>query len=146
MNTKKIQLFFDVFARVAASVFTFSSIYIAVFFGTDVRLSLSYIWGVLLISLAAAVARIPFFTDKEISKIKMLAGNIIYFIFINILVMVVGYYLNWFNPGENKMILGLEATIFVVYVCVMFISYLTDLHTAKKINEKLKDRKEKADE
>jgi hypothetical protein len=146
MNTKKIQLFFDVFARIAATIFLFSSIYIAVFFGTDVVLRISYIWGVLFISLAATIGRIPFFTDKEISKTKMLAGNIIYVIFLNILVMVSGYYLEWFHPGENKMIIGLEITIFVVYASVMVLSYLADLKTAKKITEKLKNRKEKTDE
>lgn len=146
MNIKKIQLFFDVFARIAATIFFFSSIYIAVFFGTDVNLSISYVWGVLFISLAATIARIPFFGDKEISKAKMLAGNIIYFIFLSILVMVSGYYLQWFHPGENKMIIGLEITIFVIYACVMFISYITDLQTAKKLNEKLKDRKDEKDE
>ena len=40
------------------------------------------------------------------------------------------------------MIVGIEITIFVVYLMVMVVSYLLDLQTADKMNKKLQNRKE----
>ena len=136
----KTKLFLDIFARISASIFIFSSIYISIFWGSNTDINLSYVWGVLFISFAAAIARIPFLSDKEISKKTMLICNIVYFVFINILVLGIGYVLQWFYLSEAKMLCGIELTIIMVYVCVMIISYSLDYRTAEQMNRKLKNR------
>ena len=142
---EKIKLLLDIFARISASIFLFSSIYISLFWGVQTDINLSYIWGVLFISLAATIVRIPFFSDKEISKTKMLVYNVLYFLFVNILVLVIGYKLEWFYLNERKMLWGIEITIIVVYICVMVISYMFDYQIAEKMNEKLKNRLKETD-
>lgn len=134
---KLIQSFLNVFSCVATMIFIFSSIYIALFFGIKAP---SYVWGVLAISLFAAIIRIPIFVLKEMSKVHMLIYNVVYFILINIAVLITGYYLEWFYLSNTKMVIGMEITIIIVSVCVLFIMHLIDLHAAEQMNEKLKSR------
>ncbi len=140
MNKKIIQTLVIIFAQVSTAIFVFSSIYISICFGQDVNLDLSYVWGVLFIAFISSIARIPLLGDREFSKTKMLVANIIYFLFVNILVLVTGYFLEWFYITELKMTIGIEITIIVVYIVTMLIAYKLDSQEAEKMNQKLKDR------
>jgi hypothetical protein len=140
MNKKFLSVFLDVFARIATCIFIFSSIYITIFWGPHTDIGVSYVWGVLFIALVCAIARIPLFFADTFSKIKTIVCNIVYFVFVNALVITVGYHLHWYDPLQRKMIVGIEITIFAVYLMVMVVSYLYDLQTADKMNKKLRNR------
>jgi hypothetical protein len=142
MNRKLLSILLDVFARIATCIFIFSSIYITIFWGPHTDIGISYVWGVLFIALVCTLARIPLLFTDTFSKTKIIVSNIVYFVFVNVLVIAVGYYLQWFDPSQRKMIVGIEITIFVVYLMVMVVSYLLDLQTANKMNKKLQNRKE----
>lgn len=137
---KQIQGLIDVFTQIAVSIFIFSSIYIALFYGVDVPIHLSYIWGVFSLAFFATLLRIPLIFSKEMTKIQMLIYNIIYFALINTAVLIAGYYLDWFIPSEKKMIIGMEITVIVVFFMVMFFMHTKDMQVAEKMNEKLKNR------
>ncbi len=140
---KKIFAFvFDGFSKIASMIFLFSTIYIEFFWGARTCLETSYLITVLGLSLFYAVLRIPFMFQDTFSKMKLLAANIIYFAIINATVMLAGYHLEWFNKNSTKSIIGLEATIVLVYIIVTMSYYIKDSNLAEKMNKILKSRKE----
>ncbi len=145
MNIRIFKQAATLFTRIATAVFTFSSVYIAICFGVKCTLDLSYIWGVLTVSVICSLARIPFMGEKEISKSKMLAANIIYFLFVNTTVLITGYYLKWFYFNELKMIIGMEITVILIYAAIIIIYYNADLQVSDKMNAKLKTRQKSLD-
>lgn len=143
MDKKQIPFFFDLFARIATLIFLFSSIYIIIFFGVETELNVLFSLVILAIALICTVLHFALFGNKEMSKKRMLITKIIYFISVNLIVLTAGYFFHWFNINDHKMLLGLEITIILVYTSVLVISHLFDLHTAEKMNEKLKNRQKK---
>ncbi len=139
---EKISILIDIFTRVVAGILFFSVIYSLIVFGSNARLLLSDIFGILLIGFISAVAYIPFLRKKEISKKAMLFLNVIYFLVINISVFIIGFVQHWFLVENKKTIIGLELTFVSVYIIVMVVSFIIDVDNVSRMNELLKKRQE----
>lgn len=141
MNKEKITLFLNIFTRISTGIFFFSGIYIAIFFGFEPELSVAYIFVILGLSAIFALGRLLVFQDETASKKIKLIQEICYFCFVNIIVLVVGFFSHWFSLSNVKTVIGMEVTILTVYITTMFITYRIEANTASKLNEKLKERK-----
>ena len=136
---KILLLLVDIYTRVVATIFTVSTLYNLIFFGTASKLGIDDIAGVLLIGFISAICYLMFFIPKEISKRLMLIMQSLYFTVIDVTVITVGHFLHWFSFKDASFI-GMEITIILVYVIVNCISYILNRKETEKINEKLKQR------
>ena len=82
-------------------------------------------------------------SEKEISKQAMLIRNLLYFLFVNVVVLGCGFWFGWFYISDWRMIAGMEACIVFVYCSVVAISYYMESRVADRMNRKLKERLEK---
>lgn len=135
---EKINMMITIHTRVVTAIFLFMVIYF--FMVTDFTLKIRDILGVQIIGLVSAVAYLPLMTDKEVSKRKMIIMNVVYCLTINLTVMITGLVLHWFSFSNNISWICGEIMFVSVYALMMFIAYKIDTSTAKKINEKLKER------
>lgn len=141
MNKEKINVLINFFTRISTGIFLFSGIYICIFYGFDPGLSVSYIFGVLGMSSLFAVVGTLIYSKETATKNARFIQGIIFFIFVNIVVLGVGFLLHWFSFKNLKTVIGMEITIFIVFFVVTIVTYRIDIKTANKMNEKLKERK-----
>lgn len=130
----------NMFCVISTGIFLCSGIYCYACCGADVELHLSYIFGVFLIAFISSILYIPFLKEDEFSKGKLIALRILYFLIINILVLVVGYKLDWFIFGNIKMLVGMELAVVAVFSIVFLAEYLRSLQEAKKMNLQIANR------
>ena len=137
---EEINILISIFTRVVSAIFVFTSIYLACFVGLSAKFGLLDIIFILLIGLISAVCYIPMLGDKTFSKAKMLAMQIGYFLVINTVVLVTGYFLTWFCFEDKVSFIAFEGVIIAVYLIVMLIFYKLDSGAAERMNKKLHDR------
>lgn len=139
---KKFKKVFDIFCYISTLVFLFSAIYCMIFWGNSVQLNLSYVWGVLGISVVDSILYIFLEAENETSKLKVIFFRIIYFLIANANVLIVGFYLEWFEISNKQMVIGIEIVFLIIYLIITLIEYLRNAKTAELMNKILKSRKE----
>lgn len=137
MNKSLVSAFIDMFAKLATAIFFFSSIYICIFSGIHGSVSLSYIWGVLLLSAILTAARLPFLKEKEMPRIPFLLWNIVYSVFANGVVLATGLWLGWFSLAHPITIIAMELLFVVIFITVWVVMYLSLRHSTEKMNSQL---------
>lgn len=143
MNKEKINFFIDMFAKLAAAIFIFSSMYVFAFNGTEAVLSVEYIWGILCLSFMLTLTFMLFFSGNEMKLKKYLICNIIYFILADAEVLGAGLFLGWFSLEHPKTIAAMEITFIVVFIVVWLVMYFTAKQSANEMNEQLRKIKGK---
>lgn len=137
---EQINTLISIFTRVVSAIFVFTSIYLACFVGFSATFKIKDILFILLIGLISAVCYLPMLGDRTFSKAQMLALQIGYFLVINTVVLVTGYFLTWFCFEDKLSFISFEGVIIAVYLIVMFVSYKVDSGSAEKMNKRLRDR------
>lgn len=139
---KKFKKVFDTFCYISTLVFLFSAIYCMIFWGNSVQLKISYVWGVLGISVVDSILYIFLEAENETSKLKVIFFRVIYFLVANANVLIVGFYLDWFDISNKQMVIGVEIVFLIIYLIITLIEYLRNAKTAELMNKILKSRKE----
>ena len=144
---KVIQNFLAVYMRVVTLVVFVSAVYIVVFWGWKTELDVTILWEILGVSFLTSLGSVIAFpvsdSEKEISKQAMLIRNLLYFLFVNMVVLGCGFWFGWFYISDWRMIAGMEACIVFVYCSVVAISYYMESRVADRMNRKLKERLKK---
>lgn len=65
---------------------------------------------------------------------------LLYFLYVNVVVLLCGFFFGWFQFESIKMIAIAEFTIGIVFFTVAAVTYLTDCRTADRINRRLRER------
>lgn len=94
--------------------------------------------------ICALVADLPsmiFYSKKEISEKEMRLRRIIHFVILEAVLLTLANVMGWVTGGLNTFLFALQ--IGVIYMLVRSFSWLDDRRAARKINEKLKEMKEK---
>lgn len=142
MNKIRLRFFIDMFSKLTTAIFIFSSIYIFLFAGFEKILSVKLIWGILAEAFLITLGYLPLITEKEMSKVKYLVSNILYFIYTDVVVLCFGFYFGWFSVRHPITIVAMEATFVITYAVVYVVMYLSVKHSADKMNEQLKKLRE----
>ena len=105
-----------------------------------IRFGLEDIAGVLLMGLTSGVGFGVFYIKKNMSPKQIVLVQIFYFLILNAVLLLIGLNLGWFKK-EISSLVAMEIMFIVVYFVVTLLVYLVDFNEAKKINQKLNDRK-----
>ncbi len=141
--TEKMKLLLDIFGKITAGVLMAAAAYITIFWGTEAKISAMILWQVLIVSAVCSVPVLLFAADngKELSKRGMFVRQLLYFLFVNVVVLGLGSLFDWFEFRNVSMVLVMEAMIIAVYALVNVVSYLSDRAAAQNMNEKLQERR-----
>ena len=132
----------NICARVVTLIFVFITLFRKFFNPSgNLMMGIEDIWGVIFIGAVSGLAFGIFYIKKNLSAKGTALLQVLYFAIINATVCATGFYLNWFKK-ELKSILVMEAMFVLIYLLVTFCVYMFDFNEAKKINEKLKARKQ----
>ena len=141
--TEKMKLLLDIFGKITAGVLMAAAANITIFWGTEAKISAMILWQVLIVSAVCSVPVLLFAADngKELSKRGMFVRQLLYFLFVNVVVLGLGSLFDWFEFRNVSMVLVMEAMIIAVYALVNVVSYLSDRAAAQNMNEKLQERR-----
>ena len=139
---KKLEYMISIFTKITTGVVFATAVFIQIFYGGDVRISVEVLWQDLIVSAVCTLPAlfIPIEGEREVSKISMLRRMLLYYCFVNAVVISLGVYFSWFVLSDWKQVLGMEAAIAVVFAFVMAVSYWAEYRTAEQMNQKLKGR------
>ncbi len=132
----------NICARVVTLIFVFILLFRKFFNPSgNLMMGIDDILGVLFIGAVSGLAFGIFYVKNNLSARGTALLQLLYFAIINATVCATGFYLNWFKRGF-KHILVVEAMFVLIYFLVTICVYMFDFNEAKKINEKLKARKQ----
>lgn len=132
------------FVYVTTLVVLATALYITVFWGTDLKLGVEILWQILLTSFLTSVGML-FCPKGEPSKKQFVVKEILYYIYVNIVVLTSGFIYEWFYLEDIKMVIGMLILIAVVYIIINVVLFLKDISLTKKLNEKLEERNRMVD-
>lgn len=140
---KRLKFMFSLFDKIVVGILFVTAIYIPVFYGWKTVLYPKILWDILILSIICMLGSIllPLEGEKEVSRNSLLFRNILYFIYINAVVLCFGVFVDWFSFRNWHQLLGMLASIAFVYIAVMVISYWLESREAQKLNQKLKERR-----
>ena len=137
---EKMKLLLDIFGKITAGVLMAAAAYITIFLGTEAKISAVILWQVLIVSAVCSAPIILFAADngKELSKRGMFIRQLLYFLFVNVVVLGLGRRFEWFEFRNLGMVAVMEALIIAVYALVNLVSYLSERSVAQDMNERLR--------
>lgn len=140
---KRLKFMFALFDKIVVGILFVTAVYIPVFYGWKTVLYPKILWDILILSVICMLGSIllPLEGEKELSRNSLLFRNILYFIYINVVVLCFGVLVEWFSFRNWRQLLGMLAAIAFVYVAVMVISYWLESREAQRLNQKLKERR-----
>lgn len=131
---------FNMFTRISTIIMLCSSVYIYLVWGADEQVDFQMLIEIPAIALITTIPYYFMFKSDHMSAKRYLLFNLLYFTYINVIVLFAGYFFGWFHLDNLGMIIGMVVTIFAVCVVVAIITYLIDWQTADKLNRKLRER------
>lgn len=137
---EKMKLLLDIFGKITAGVLMATAAYITIFLGAEAKISAMILWQVLIVSAVCSVPILFFAADngKELSKRGMFVRQLLYFLFVNVVVLGLGRRFEWFEFRNLGMVAVMEALIIAVYALVNLVSYLSERSVAQDMNERLR--------
>lgn len=98
------------------------------------------IWGIMFMGAFSGLAYGLFYIKKNMTRIQTFIFYLLYIALLNVVLFIVGLRLGWIQKDLYSCA-KLEIMFLLVFFGVYFLTYLFDFHEARKINQKLKDRK-----
>lgn len=106
----------------------------------ELYMGIKDIWGVLLMGIVSGLASAIFYIKNKMSNRQFILCEILYFLILNAVLCFVGLNLGWFKKELSSMAI-MELMFVLIYIVVTALVYLLDFNETRKINKKLKDRK-----
>lgn len=139
---KRLKSMAEFFEKITTGILFVTAVYIPAFYGWDQVLHVEILWQILLLSVVCTLGSIimPLGEEKEVSRNSMLMRHSLYYIYINVVVLALGYVFDWFSFQNAGQVFGMVLAIAFVYIAVALVCYWIQLREAEKINRKLKER------
>lgn len=139
---KRLVFMVDLFEKIVVGVTVVTAIYIPVFYGWKTQIEVNILWQIVGLSVVCALGSVilPLEDGKEVSRRGMLVRNILYYLYINIVVLGLGFLFDWFTFRNIPQLLGMAISIGAVFIAVYFFSYCAQCEEAKRMNKKLRER------
>ncbi len=139
---KRLASMVDLFEKIVVGVTVVTAIYIPVFYGWKTHVGVHILWQILGLSLVCALGSVilPLEDGREVSRKSMLVRTILYYIYINVVVLGLGLLFDWFTFQNMPQVLGMGISIAAVFLAVYFFSYCAQCREAERMNEKLRER------
>ena len=147
MNTSEeknemLSVMINICTRVVTMIFVIVTLFTLISGNVnELHFSFKDICGVLFMGLVAGIAVGIFFIKKNMDAKQTIIIHIIYFLILNFVLLFIGLSLGWFKKEASSLVI-MELMFIMVYFVVSLLVYLFDFNEAKKINKKLKERKQ----
>lgn len=125
------------FTRITTIIMICAALFIFIFWGKDTELDYLILLQIPFIGALTSIPCALLFHNDRLSRKAFLCRNILFYLYVNVLVFIFGYAFSWIKPGDKAMQIGLFFDILVVFLLVGIVSYIFDKRTSNKLNERL---------
>lgn len=136
---ERIKNVWSTFISVTTLVVFASAVYITIFWKGAV-LNVGILWQILGTSFVCSLAMLMVDPQGGGSRKKGLLINILYYLYVNVVVLSAGFLFQWFYPGNLPMVVGMLVLIAAVFVCIRIIFYRRDKALAARMMERLEEK------
>lgn len=139
---KRLGFMMDLFEKIGVCVMFVTAIYISIFYGWDTQVHFGILWQILGLSAVCTLGSVilPLEEGREVSKVSILVRTVLYYLYINVVVLGLGFWFDWFTFRNIPQVLGMGVAIAAVFLAVYFFSYCAQCREAERMNEKLRER------
>lgn len=137
---ERIKNMMNTFVWVTTLVVFSTALYITVFWKGAELVGADILWQILVTSLVCSMGMLMVDPQSGGSKKKMLMVNVLYYIYVNVIVMTAGFLFKWFYIDNLPMVGGMLVLIAVVFLCIRVVFYLRDRALAAKMMERLQEK------
>lgn len=140
---KRIKEMMSLFVKTTTGILFVTAVYITVFYGWENTSKVNLLWEILGLSALCTLGSLilPLEGEKEVSKAATLIRVILYYIYVNIVTLIFGYAAEWYLISDMKQVLGMVAAVAFVFFVIAAVYYWAQYQEAKKMNQKLRERK-----
>ncbi len=137
-----IKIVLSFYTKITTAVFFCAMIYIMIFWSIDHEFAITWVGHILFVPAVCAVGIFihPLDGETVYSKRVFFFRQLLYYLYVNVVVMTCGFFFEWYYVENWKMLLGMEAVILAVFILVTLAAYLIDYKEAQKMNKKLQER------
>lgn len=131
------------FSIITVAVMIVAASYITIFHGAyNTNLEVKLLWQILLVSFFCAFSYLFFYkkSDKPAETREFILRFVLCYIYVNIVVMGLGFWFKWFDISSIPMVIGMFIAIIVAFMLITGGVFLVDKKTTDEINKKLKER------
>lgn len=141
---KRLAMVTSLFVKITTGILFVSAVYISVFYGWEEELQVKILWQILALALVCALGSfvLPVGSEREVSKKSMLIRAVIYYVYVNVIVLFCGFLFEWFSFDNLKQVLGMVVAIAFVYLAVGVLSSWLEYREAERMNRKLEKRRQ----
>ncbi|MDE6662817.1 MAG: DUF3021 family protein [Lachnospiraceae bacterium] len=133
---KKLENLLFTFVCVTSCVVFATAVYITIFW-PQAKFGVEIIWQILSVSFLTSLG-VCFYPKKEVSSKVALVRNILYYIYVNVVVLGCGIWFGWFYADNLPMVLGMLILIALVFILVSIAIWNRAKRMAILMNERLK--------
>lgn len=139
---KRLRFMMDLFGKITVGILFVTAIYIPVFYGWDNIIHVDILWQILATSAVCTLGSLllPLEDEKEVPKVPMLIRTVLYYVYINLIVLGLGFLFGWFTFRNGAQVFGMELAIAAVFIVVYLVCAWSQYREAKRMNEKLRER------
>lgn len=103
------------------------------------------LWQMPAVSFLCTLGCLIYPWDRNLGKKEMIVRIGIHYIYSNIVVLGAGYIFRWYQPDHLRSIIAMLLTIAVIFMIVSVISWTKSAKDARRMNERLKEYRQKAE-
>ncbi|MBD5445666.1 MAG: DUF3021 domain-containing protein [Lachnospiraceae bacterium] len=138
---KKLENLLFTFVCVTSCVVFGTAVYITIFW-SQATLLVDILWQMLSVSFLTSLG-VCFYPKKEVSAKSILIHHILYYIYVNVVVLGCGIWFGWFYADNLPMVLGMLILIALVFILVSIAIWNRAKKMAFLMNERLKGYQQK---
>lgn len=140
---KRLEAMTSLFVKITTGILFVAAVYISVFYGWEEELQVKILWQILALALICTLGSfvLPVDGEREISRKSMLIRIVIYYVYVNVVVLFCGFSFQWFSFHNLKQVLGMIVAIAFVYLAIAIFSSWLGYREAEQMNRKLEGRR-----
>ncbi len=138
-NRQLLEAMITQFTRITTLIMIFAGIYTIIFWGPTTSIDCYILLQIPLVGLVTSVPSTLLFHKDTISVRAFLIRTILLYIYVNAVVLSLGYLFDWFRPESTVMTIGMILSVLAVFTMMSLISYFFDRRTSDILNEKLSE-------
>lgn len=125
------------FIYILAGITINTAIFITLF-ELDAILGVDLLWQIIGMSAVCSLGNLSYYSTKELSKNQMKLRIICHYLYVNVVVALGAYLMDWFSSGLIPQFPVMLLMIAVVYILIMVLTSRKEEKTAENLNKRLR--------
>lgn len=131
----KMKTLLHTYVCVMSSVVLATAVFITVFMPEE-ELGVKLLWQMMLVSFLCSLGTM-LYPEKAVSRKKLILLTVLHYVEVNMVVLGLGFYFNWFSVKVLPHVIGMLVLINVIFLIVTIVEHKRAEKIARQMNQRL---------